>query len=251
MCTAESRITPYRTGSVRMLLFTALMIAAAIFAGRLDAQSAASEVGLVTRVSGEVTYLNESDQKQPAKVQAFMKVHKNDRFQVPADGLIQVVYFSDSRQETWKGRVTLAAGDGESRVQGKEDRTIQPEVKTLPTGVTRVIGGSAMPFPRSSVPTSGVVQIRGLNRRDGTPQKAPAQLTEKEQDEIKAAEATCESLRAGRDTGDITPELYLLAVLADYGRYPEMIKVIDSALKRQPENATLLNLKDWAGSRMQ
>ncbi len=234
-------------GLAPMLLFVALVLSAMVFSCRLEAQAAGQEVGLVTGVSGDVTYENESDQEEPANVQAFMKIRKGDRFKVHTGGMIQLVYFSNGRQETWKGHLTLVAGDGETKVR-KNEADVQPEVKTLPTTVAQALGSSSMPLPRS-VPTSGAVQIRGVNGKSSGASKAPAALSEKEKQDIAAAETASRGLREGRDPGDVTPELYLLSVLADYGQYAEMTKVIDAALQRQPGNAGLLQLKDWAASR--
>lgn len=144
-------------GLAPMLLFVALVLSAMVFSCRLEAQAAGQEVGLVTGVSGDVTYENESDQEEPANVQAFMKIRKGDRFKVHTGGMIQLVYFSNGRQETWKGHLTLVAGDGETKVR-KNEADVQPEVKTLPTTVAQALGSSSMPLPRS-VPTSGAVQI--------------------------------------------------------------------------------------------
>ena len=118
----------------------------------------------------------ESDQEEPANVQAFMKIRKGDRFKVHTGGMIQLVYFSNGRQETWKGHLTLVAGDGETRLR-KSEGDVQPEVKTLPAAVAQALGSSSMPLPRSM------------------PSKAPVASGEKGKQDISAAESVSRDLR--------------------------------------------------------
>ena len=58
MSTRVERNPFFCCGLVPMLLFVALMSSAMVLSGRLEAQAAGQEVGLVTGVSGDVTYEN-------------------------------------------------------------------------------------------------------------------------------------------------------------------------------------------------
>jgi hypothetical protein len=78
----------------------------------------------------------------------------------------------------------------------------------------------------------------------GGPQKAIT-LSEEEKAEIKMAKEIYQSLRKQTKAEDITPELNLLGVLADYEQYEEMERVIKDALEIQPDNRVLKELKDW------
>jgi hypothetical protein len=52
-------------------------------------------------------------------------------------------------------------------------------------------------------------------------------------------------LRKQTRADDITPELNLLGILADYDQFEEMEKVIQDALKIQPANEVLKELAEW------
>jgi hypothetical protein len=94
---------------------------------------------------------------------------------------------------------------------------------------------------RAGLSRSGGMQIRGVG--GGSP-KATA-LSEDERIEIPKAKETYERLRKQTRADDITPELNLLGVLADYDQFEEMEKVIQDALKIQPANEVLKELAEW------
>ena len=137
-----------------------LAVCLVLLAAAVQAQSSSPDVGLVTGLSGEATYWNAGDQTKPNRVRVFMKVRRGDRIKLPAGAQLQILYLTPGRQETWKGPVTLTAGEGESQV-APGLKAAPPEVKLLPTRVTRKIGGSEMPLPRSSLRHSGVIPTMG------------------------------------------------------------------------------------------
>ena len=61
-----------------------LGVAAAFLAvAAASAQSPAPDVGLITQLSGPVTYWNKEEQKEPLPAQAFMKVRQGDHLKLP------------------------------------------------------------------------------------------------------------------------------------------------------------------------
>jgi len=199
------------------------------------AQTAAPDVALVTKISGPATYWNKDEQKQASPVQAFMKVRQGDSFKLPKESSLQLLYFASGRQETWNGPVTLAAGRESSQVEGAKGGAPQPEVKLLPSRVSRKMDCAPLPLPRSSVRYSGVIQTMGP-------------LCTEARQELKDAEATYRSLRQQALADDLTPELYYLGVLAEYQQYPEMEKLLNSMLAKKPGDPALKSLKDWVAS---
>jgi hypothetical protein len=85
------------------------------------------------------------------------------------------------------------------------------------------------------------MQIRGVG---GGPPKGIAP-GEEERTQIASAKETYQNLRKQTRADDITPELNLLGVLADYDQFEEMEKVIQDALKIQPANEVLKELAEW------
>jgi hypothetical protein len=77
------------------------------------------------------------------------------------------------------------------------------------------------------------------------PEKAavPVPLSGEAQRKIKEAEKLYQELKKGAAADDVTPELYLFGVLAEYKQFPEMVKMIDAMLEKRPGDAALKNLK--------
>ncbi|MEW6386618.1 MAG: hypothetical protein AB1491_03780 [Thermodesulfobacteriota bacterium] len=209
--------------------------------GTVPGQTAPADVGLVTKLAGEVTYGTEEAQPKPGRVQAFMKVRQGDLFKLPQGALLQVLFFASGRQETWKGPVTIKAGAGECRAAGKGKPQAEPEVKMLPAKVTKRMSGSALPVPESSLRYSGAIRTMA----PACPPKAKprASLNKQAQAELKEAEKIYQDLGKQAAPDDITPELYFLGVLADYQQCPQMEKVIDTMLRKQPGNAALKKMQ--------
>ena len=115
-------------------------------AATVAAQTSLPDVGLITKLTGEATYWNKGDNQEPAKVQAFMKVRQGDHLKLPAAASLTLLYFASGRQETWKGPVTLMAGDQESKVLGGKQPAPQPEVKIFPAKATKQMVGGAAAF---------------------------------------------------------------------------------------------------------
>ncbi len=237
-----------RRAQARKSVFICLVVGALLLAA-VKAQTAPVDVGLVTKLSGEATYWNRGEQKEPARAQAFMKVRQGDHFKLPAESLVQLVYFDNGRQETWKGPVTFIAGPGESRAEGEKSPQSQPEVKILPTKVTKRMSAPGMPLPRSGLRYSGVIQTMAPECKTSTPAATCVKpLNAQGRKELKEAQKVYQNLRQKTDEGDLTPEFYLLSVLADYGQYPQMLALIDTMLTQKPGDPVLKDLKTWVRS---
>jgi hypothetical protein len=205
-----------------------------------EAQILPPDVGLITQLTGDVTYWNEGYQKAPEKAQPFMKVRRGDHLKMASGGLVQLVYFQSGRQETWKGPGTFRVGDTGSQVEGEKGP--QPEVVILPAGASQEMRRIPVLLRRARLSRSGAMQVRGAkegSRKAITPSK-------EERAEIAMAKETYQTLRKQAKADDITPELNLLGVLADYEQYEEMEKVIKEASKIQPDNEVLKDLGEWA-----
>ena len=150
-----------------------------------------------------------------------------------------MVYFQSGRQETWKGPAAFRVGDVESRVESEKGP--QPEVVVLPAGASQEMRRIPVLLRRARLSRSGAMQVRGMG--EGS-QKAITPSKE-ERAEIAMAKETYQKLRKQTRADDITPELNLLGVLADYEQYEEMEKVINEASKVQPDNEVLKDLGEW------
>ena len=209
------------------------------------AQTSCVDVGLVTKLNGKAIYWNKNEQNQPAPVQAFMKLHKEDNLKLFGSSSLQLLYFDSGRQETWKGPGTLLIGDTESTVSSEEKPLSPPEVVFFPTQVTKRLDAAPLPLPRSRTCYSGVMYTRTTKSPCSEKAKAPVLLSAEDQRKIKEAKKIFEDLRKKAKADDITPELYYLGVLAVYKQYKKMEKLINTMEEKRPGNATLSDLKIW------
>jgi hypothetical protein len=209
-------------------------------------QASAPDVGLITQISGAVTYWNKEEQKEPAPAQAFMKVRQGDNFKLKEAGSLTLLYFASGRQETWRGPVTLRAADTESTAVGAGKSPPLPEVKLIPTKATKQIQGAPLPLPGPSISKSGVIQTMGPKCEPAA--GTPAPLSAEARRNIKEAEKVFQELKKSAAADDVTPELYFLSILNEYKQFPEMAKVVDTMLQKRPGDVALKDLKVWVRS---
>jgi hypothetical protein len=207
----------------------------------MEAQTVPPDVGIITQLSGEVTYRNEEVQKIPEKAQVFMKIFQGDYFQVEEKAMIQLVYFLNGRKETWKGPAAFIVGEAQSRAKSEKGMQAQPEVKMLPSGVLDGVRRVPVLLRRAGLSRSGIMQVRGPG--ESSPKSKVS--SEEERAEIALAKENYRTLRNQSKEEDITPEVYLLGILANYDQFEEMEKVIKDTLKKLPNNEVLKKLEEW------
>lgn len=231
--------------SMKYTGFFCLAVFTSFLAATVAAQKSLPDVGLITKLTGEATYGNKGDKQAPAKVRAFMKVRQDDHLKLPAAASLTLLYFASGRQETWKGPVTLIAGEQESKVVGGKQPGPQPEVKIFPAKASKQMVGAPLLCP-ASMSKSGVIQTMGPKREPAAKTAPP--LSENAQRKIREAEKVYRDLKQAAAADDVTPELYFFSVLAEFKQYPEMAEVVDSMLQKRPEDAALKDLKAWVRS---
>jgi len=205
-------------------------------------QTSAAEVGMITKMSGSVTYQAVADKAKSASVRNFMKVYENDSFTLAADAQIQIVYFESGSKETWKGPVAFKAG----KTQGKSDSpSAVPKITTMNSSVTGEVKRLAAMTDTSRLQKTGSTLVRGKSSDASSPVKPPV-LSESDKKEISAAKKTYQDLLKGAEASDITAELYLFSVLADYDQFDEMKTLLAGMRKKQPENKDIDLLERWA-----
>lgn len=243
---------------IAKIIISCLVIAVTLSVSDTPAPAAAPDIGLVTGLSGEVTYWNQAEKQPPARAKAFLKIRQGDRFQLPEGSGVQLLYFAGGRQETWKGPVTLQIGESESRSAGEQPPRFPPEVKVFSSKVAKGISGSPVMIPRTEATTSSVSQVMRETGRSGgviptmAPMKAPSPPSgppsPQAQKEVAEAEQLFPNLKKQAKAGDLTPEIYLLSVYAAHRQYQKMEQIIDTMLAKNPGDRHLRELKSWARS---
>ena len=251
------------------------------------AQVRGRDAGLVTKLSGEVTYRTEVSKSQAVRAEPFMKTRQGDRFDLPQDAVVQLVYFQSGRQEIWKGPAAFEVGAGESSATAPHQE-VRPEVTSLPAGSgadlrripvlmdnaqryggTRVARieeppaaarmaekaerSSDSPSSSDRVPSAAPSRAYTRPQTAALPKAAAARppspakrdLGTDAKARMERAKETYRTLRAQSKDDDITPELYLIGALAENQDYGEMESIIQEAMKRQPGNEALGQLREW------
>jgi hypothetical protein len=215
------------------VMLLAAMGAAGVVNGQAGADSSAY-VAVINQLAGDVIY--EAAGAAPvAKARAFMRARHGDRYFIPAGASLRILYLSNARQETWRGPATLrVVGVGSSEaISGRPF-----EVATLPVAVSQKM--SHLPDMVQGARLGGVT-VRGGGGGGRPPGSVPAEVLE--------AQAMYKVLRSQSRTDDVTPELYLLSVLQEFGYSDEMGPVADEIFRRQPNSPDARELALWAKSR--
>ena len=191
---------------ISILLFTAALPAFA------------QQGAIITALQGRVTVESQAPVPQPAV--ALARVRPGDKFQLDADSILQLVYFQNARQESWRGAGRIEVGEEESRALGS---SMQPAVKQLPAMLVRQLVKTPTAESAGKV---GAVRLRSI-----TPPDAEQKL-----------DANYKQLRQQAESSDRTPELYLLAGLFElnqYGRIEASLKQWQDAAPKDPVLAAM------------
>jgi hypothetical protein len=194
----------------------------------------AQDAGLVNHLAGDVAYVS-AGRSTPAT--PFMKLREGDRFRVAAGAQVRVVYFAGGRQESFTGPAEFIAGRASSRLVSGA----QPQVSALPSGVPQKIARTPELLAIAKMGRAGGFAVRG-----GVKARTPEQ-----EEELRAARATYKDLRGAASADDITPELYLYAVLEDQRRYGDMKEVVAEMKRRQPANPDVELMADYVQQKLE
>ena len=208
------------------------------------AQPPPVDVGLITKLSGEATYWNETSQKTPKQAQVFMKIRKGDHLKMASGAALDIVYFQGGRKETWQGPAVIIAEEGASRAESAAKG--QAVVALLPSEASRGLRRIPALLDQARLGRSGGIQVRG----PGEGLKKTVVPGRKGQTEIVRAREVYQHWRSQTSPEDVTPELNLLGTLSEYQQYAEMEKVVQNALQRQPDNAALKEIEQWVQEKL-
>lgn len=209
----------------RIAIATLLLLAGAGTALHAD------DVGLVTKVTGQVT-LQAGGATAPARFMG--KVPDGAVLTVAAGGAVQVVFFAPARSETWSGPARFACG-----ANGGRSLAGNPGARLV---VRAVPGAARYRTVSRSFSDLGTRRIGAVLQRGNKNAPEPGIPPEKR---AICAHARAEYEAALRDApaDDVTAELRYLAVLIYCRQYAEIrleaIRVVKVALVKQPGNADL------------
>jgi len=226
---------------LRNIGLTVLAVSLFIIGAAAEAALSLPDVGMVTILTGEVSYTDGQGQKGEAK--AFMKIRANDRFALAAGSSLQLVFFGDGRKETWKGPLSVQIGDKGAAAEGS-GASDGAEVQTMSEPVANEVRRVAALIDSSRLQRSGAVLVRG-DSKDQHELIETMPLNSKENQVIEKARARFQDLLKETAPQDITAELYFFSVLADYDQFSEMKELIGAMRRKQPDNSQIDLLSEW------
>jgi hypothetical protein len=192
---------------------------------------AADGAALVLDVTGDVRLASTADR---INLSRYSKVYGGDRVVLAPGATLRLAYFRNGRQENHTGPGSLSVGEERSDVAS----SVRTDVSVIPVAVAQKIASvpELLALTRSS--QSGGVVIRGTPK-GAVPDDAA----------IDAARQTYARLRQSAAQDDVTPELFLYAVLHEQQRFDQLLDVVTEMQRRQPSNAEVRALADYAASK--
>ena len=180
----------------------------------------AQQGAIVTVLQGNVTVEQGAPVPRPAV--AFSKLQAGDRLQLGPDAVLQLVYFQNGRQETWRDRARVEVGEEQSKPIGA---AAPASVKQLPAMLVRQLIKTPTADSSGKV---GAVRLRAV--------VAP--------DAMEKLERNYGELRAQTEATDRTPELYLLAGLFEQKQYERIEALLGQWQRSEPPDPALLAIAD-------
>jgi hypothetical protein len=195
---------------VRWLSFAKLLAtAAAIILSA--AASAQVEVAMVTSLQGKVS---RTSPMGPQPVQVFAKLKHGDQLALEKGSVLQVVYFDNGREETWRGAGKLEIARADSMAKGMA----APQVRMLPAVMVKQIAKTPA---LDSQGRAGMMRVRGVASAE----------------DIASVEATYQTMRQERKGNDIKPELYFLSAMFELREFDRVESAVSRLQGEQPGNA--------------
>jgi hypothetical protein len=194
----------------------------ASLAGGVSAADAGGDVGLVNALQGDVSYQGKDGPAR--KAQAYMRLRHGDKIVLASGASIRISYTTASRQESWTGPGSfVATSAGGELLKGNK-----PEVSQLPAAVPQKL--------------ARVSELMNTSRVGGLVVRSAKAQTATSKEEVAAAVATYESMRAAAAPTDVTPELFLYSVFQEHGMIDDLKIVAREMMLRQPDNAEIQQL---------
>lgn len=180
------------------------------------------DVGLVNALQGDVSYQGKDGPAR--KAQAYMRLRHGDKVVLAAGASIRISYTTANRQESWTGPGSfVATSTGGELLKGNK-----PEISQLPAAVPQKL--------------ARVSELMNTSRVGGLVVRSVKAQTPTSKEEVAAAVATYESMRASAAANDVTPELFLYSVFQEHGMVDDLKIVAREMMLRQPDNPDIQQL---------
>jgi hypothetical protein len=183
---------------------------AALSVGFASLALADVEVAMVTSLQGKVSRIAPLG---PQPMEVFTKLKHGDLLALDKGAMLQIVYFDNGREETWRGRGRLEVAHSDSTPKGLPP----PQVRTLPPVMVKQIAKTPV---LESQGRAGMMRLRGVASAE----------------DIATVETTYQRLRVERSGRDIKPELYLLSAMFELREFDRVEAALADLQRDQAGN---------------
>ncbi len=159
---------------------------------------AAAEAALITSLNGKVLRLGAEN-----PLEAFVKLKSGDNLMLEKDAQVQITYFENGRQESWRGTGKLTIGTQESLATGLP----AAQIKQLPLAIVKQIARTPS---LDSQGRAGVMRLRAIP----TPEA------------IAKIEDNYRQMRDAAEKSDLNPEIYLLSGMLEMRQIDRVEQVL-------------------------
>lgn len=195
-----------------------------------------ANVGLITQVSGKVSYVANGSAARP--VRAFMKARAGDELRLEAGSVLRLVYYQAGRQETWRGPAAFRVGTAGSIPIGKHTPATVARLRV--SGADSVRRVPAL-LKRMGVTRVGKARVRAAELR--VQWQPRGSLSTLQSATLRQAEERYRLLRKRATADDVAPEIVLLGTYAELGLRADILRTLRMALKRAPGHKPLTQLE--------
>ena len=190
------------------------------------------DAGLAVAVTGEVTY------KAKGRAEAltpFQKVRVGDKVTVPDGAMVQLVFFSSGRKETWNGPATVRIAEDAASLE-KGDATA--EVADVGDNVGKSLESLPVMLRRAELDRAGATLVRGRKHEE-------LALDDVEKKQVEEAEAIYAQMKADAPEGDILPAMFMVSVYLRYALNDQAEALLEEALATCPDCTAPKSLLEW------
>lgn len=215
-----------------------IVVAQLIFCTSIFSLSHAKDAGLVTYITGNVYYGAGADKQ---KAVTFMKAKIGDVFYLDENATLHLVYFKNSRKEKWEGNVEILINENGGEVPPSFAEKAEPKVDTISDKTKEGLREIPSFIQNINTERTGSGVLRGAADKE---YREYAELSAKEKQAVKETRLLYDEMAKISAADDITPELFAIGVLSQYQLYKETLGIVNEALKKQPANDGLKQMRE-------
>ncbi|WP_027360888.1 hypothetical protein [Desulforegula conservatrix] len=187
------------------------------------------DVGLITEITGSVSYSSADSKSGFSDAVVFMKVRSNDCLKIGEKSSLTLLYQGNGRREVWNGPLSIKIKEEESVVI--EGTALGNSNKA--DNISVVVSDKV--FMASELGESGKLGKSGI--------RVVRSMSETSETKLREGLEKYKKMKSDFGEKDAVPDLYLLSLYSELGKHSEMENQLKLMKQKWPGNP---ELKKWA-----